>query len=98
MYRAAGGQVLRDRAPLAAGAEDVHQAVDHLAKIDRALVAARLGRRDQRRDLRPLFVRQVTLVAQPATVVAGAVLFGPHGTTPALYKGDENGNRISRFK
>ena len=36
-----------DRSPLATGAQHIHQAIDHLAHIDRALVAATLGRRNQ---------------------------------------------------
>jgi hypothetical protein len=44
-YRVAGGQVLGNRAPLAARAEDVHQAIDDLAKVDSTFVAVRFGRR-----------------------------------------------------
>src|SRR5271165_1071223 len=42
--RRARRQVLRDGAPLAAGAEDVHQAVDDLAHVDMTSVAAAPGR------------------------------------------------------
>ena len=97
VYCAARGQVLGDRAPLATGAEDVHQAVDHLAQVDRPLIAARFGRRDQRTDLRPFFIGQVTLIAQPAAVIAGAALLGPHGM-PQIDTGAGNGNGISGFK
>src|SRR4030081_3935810 len=48
VHRAARRQVLRDRSPLATGAQHIHQAIDHLAHIDRALVAASLGWRNQR--------------------------------------------------
>ena len=44
MQRAARRQVLRDRPPLAAGAEDGHQPVDHRAHVDRPLAAAALRR------------------------------------------------------
>ncbi len=44
-------QILRDGAPLAAGAENVHEAVDNLAYVDVALVAAAFGRRNQRFDM-----------------------------------------------
>src|SRR5208337_1255400 len=98
VYCAARGQILGDCAPLAAGAEDVHQAVDHLAQVDRALIATRFGRRDQRSDLRPFFIGQVTLIAQPAAVIAGAVLLGPHGMPPKIDAGAGNGNGISGFK
>src|SRR5271166_2062938 len=98
VYCAARGQILGDCAPLAAGAEDVHQAVDHLAQVDRALIATRFGRWDQRSDLRPFFIGQVTLIAQPAAVIAGAVLLGPHGMPPKIDAGAGNGNGISGFK
>src|SRR6202034_4735490 len=39
--------VLRDRAPLAASAEEIHQSVDHIAQSYRTLVAAWFGRREQ---------------------------------------------------
>src|SRR6202046_3461380 len=51
--RAPGWQVLRNRAPLTSGAEDVHHPVRHLADIDRTPVAAGLGPRNQRPDFAP---------------------------------------------
>jgi hypothetical protein len=53
--RAAWRQVFRDRPPLASRAQNIHDPVHHFADIDGALVAARLGRRDQRCDVRPCF-------------------------------------------
>src|SRR4051794_2232383 len=79
---AARRQVLGDRGPLAARAQDVHEAVGHLAQVDRPLVAAALGGRDQRGNQRPFLVGQVTWVAQLATVVATAVLTRPHQRLP----------------
>src|SRR4029450_7037519 len=76
--RAARGQVLRDRPPLATRAEHVHQAVDDLAHVARALVAARFRGRDQGSHERPLLIGQVTPVAKRAAVVTRAVLVGPH--------------------
>src|SRR3954447_4305236 len=81
--RAARGQVLRDRPPLATRAEPVHQAVDDLAHVARALVAARCRRRDQRDTERTRTSGQVTRVAQLAAVVARAVLIGPHRQSPS---------------
>src|SRR5208337_1022870 len=52
----------------------------------------------QRSDLRPFFIGQVTLIAQPAAVIAGAVLLGPHGMPPKIAAGAGNGNGISGFK
>src|SRR5918911_405951 len=48
VQRRARRQILRDGPPLAAGAEDVHQAVDDLAHEHRALPAAVLGRWNER--------------------------------------------------
>ena len=83
VHRAARRQVLRQRRPLAAGAQDIHHPVHHLAHVDRPLVAAALGRRDQRPDQRPFLVRQVARIAQLAAVVSGAVLGRPHPAAPA---------------
>jgi hypothetical protein len=77
--RAPGRQVLRDGAPLTPGAENLHHPVRHLTNIDRALVAAALGRRNQRPNLAPLRLAQFALVARMmATVIAIPPLAGPH--------------------
>ncbi len=81
--RAAGREVLRQRTPLAARAQDEHQPIDDLALINCPLVAATLGRRDKRTDQRPLLIRQIAGVAQLAAVVTGAVLHRPHAKAPA---------------
>src|SRR5690348_1267015 len=46
VHRAFRGQVLRQSAPLAAGAQDIHQTVHDLTDVDGPPVAAALGRRD----------------------------------------------------
>ena len=81
-HRATRGQVLGQCCPLAAGAEDVEDAVDHRAHVHHALLAAALGGRDQRPDQRPLRVGQITRIAQPAAVIAALVLVRPHAATP----------------
>ena len=83
VHRAARRQVLRQRCPLAAGAEDEHHPVDDIALDHRPLVAAALGRRDQRTDQRPLLVGQITRIPQLASVVANPILVSPHQATPA---------------
>ena len=45
--RAPGRQTLWNGAPLTAGARDAHHPAGHLPDFDRALVAARLGRRNR---------------------------------------------------
>ncbi len=72
--RTAWRQILGDRPPLAAGAQDVHQTVHDLANINAALAAASFGRRDQGRNVRPFIIRYVTRVTQLAAVI-GATIF-----------------------
>ena len=67
-----------DGAPLAAGAEDVHEAVDDLAHLDMTSIAAALSRRNQRLDMRPFGVGQIARVAEPAASAASAVFVAPH--------------------
>lgn len=78
VQRRAWRQVLRDRTPLAAGAQDVHQAVDDLTQLHRSLVAAAPGWWNVRRDQRPFLVGQVRRIAQAAAVVARAVFIRPY--------------------
>ena len=75
-------QVLRDGAPLAASAEDIHEAVDDLAHVDMTSIAAALGRRNQRLDMRPFGVGQIARVAEPAAIIASAVFVAPHRRPP----------------
>src|SRR5262249_2106377 len=78
MYRALWRKVLGQCAPLTTRAQDVHDPVHHLPDINRSFVAARLDGRDQRRDMRPFLVRQITRISQPAAVVTFAILRRPH--------------------
>ena len=68
MHGASGRQVLGQRAPLAAGAQNVHHAVDHLADSDAPFAAAGLARRDS---------REVARITQFVAVVARAVVGTP---------------------
>lgn len=72
--RAAWRQVLGHRTPLAAGAQDVHQAVHHFPDINAPLAATTLGWGDQWRNMRPFFIRHITRVPQLAAVI-GATIF-----------------------
>ncbi len=74
--------VLGNRPPLAASAQDVHQAVDDLAHVHRPLVAAALGRRNVRLHQRPFLVRKVAGIAQLAPVVPTAIFIRPHPRPP----------------
>src|ERR1019366_6281306 len=76
--RAFWRQVFRDRAPLTAGRENVHQAVHHLPHYYRPLASATLARRDQRFDQPPFVVGQIARISQLAAVITGAVLARPH--------------------
>ena len=80
--RATGRQILGDGRPLAAGAEDIENAIDDFTNIDLALVPARLGGWDQRPDQGPFVVRQVARIPQFAAVIAASVVSTPHGKPP----------------
>jgi hypothetical protein len=80
---AARWQVLRDRPPLAASAQHIHQPVHHLAHVDGLLVTAALGSRNLPLRQRPFLIGQVAGVAQLAPVIPGAVLDGPNRAAPA---------------
>ena len=54
--RAPRRQIFWDRPPLASRAQNIHHPIHHFAHVDVALVAAALGRRDQRFNQRP-FIR-----------------------------------------
>ena len=56
-------QVLRNSPPLAAGAENIKQAVENLAHVDLTPAATPLGRRNQRLDQNPFRVRQIAGIA-----------------------------------
>ena len=92
----ASGRQIGQRAPLAAGAQNVHHAVDHLADSDAPFAAAGLARRDQRLDMRPFRIGQVARITQFVAVVARAVVGSPHGaskfTTPENHR-SRNGIR-----
>src|SRR6266851_3945475 len=76
--RAFRRQVFRNRAPLTASRENVHQAVHHLPHDYRALISATLARRDQWFHQSPFVVGQITRISQLAAIVTGAVLARPH--------------------
>ena len=69
MHGASGRQILGQRAPLAAGAQNVHHAVDHIADSDAPFAAAGLARRDQRLDMRPFRIGQVARITQFVSVI-----------------------------
>ena len=99
VHGASGRQLLGQRAPLAAGAEQVHHAVNHLADIDAPFAAAGLTRRDQRLEMRPLLIGQIARIEQLVAVVTGAVFISPRG--PPREWGQHprgNHNRSSQFK
>jgi len=78
MDRAFRRKIFRDRAPLTARRENVHEAVHHLAHDHRALATASLAPRDQRLDQSPFVIGQIARISQLAAVVTGAVLARPH--------------------
>lgn len=75
---AAGWKVLGNISPLAASTEHIHDAIDEIAVIMPPIEPAMLGRRYQRADQRPFFIRHIAGIAQLAAVVSGTVLVCPH--------------------
>ena len=98
MHGASGRQILGQRAPLAAGAQNVHHAVDHLADSDAPFAAAGLARRDQRLDMRPFRIGQVARITQFVAVVARAVAGSPHGAPQEQIHHPRESQLIQLFK
>jgi len=76
--RTARRKILRKVAPLAAGAQDIHDPVHDRAHACSPLAAAALRRRNERFDTRLLVIRQVARVSQVITIVFPSVLMRPH--------------------
>src|SRR3984957_10397410 len=76
-------QVLRDRSPLASRAQNIHQPVDHFALINMASVATASGRRDHRRHMSPLGIRQIARIPQSAAVIPRPIFVRPHRAPPS---------------
>ena len=76
--RAARWKILRKIAPLATGAQDVHHAVHNRTHVGAPLTSARLRRRNERLDIRPLVIRQIARVPQVITIVFRSVIMRPH--------------------
>src|SRR4029077_16506503 len=81
------------------GGQNVHETVDDLAHVDRALVTTPFAGRDQGRDQLPLLVSEIARVTQLAAVVAAAVLGRPHRGDPLCESGPPplNHNKFIRF-
>ena len=97
VHRAARWQVLWNVAPLAAGAQHTHHAVDHFAHVDGTLATATLGGWYKRPDQPPFRIGEIARITQLVAVIAMAVFHRPHqaprGLVPAT-----NHTRSSRFK
>jgi len=72
-----GRQVFWDIAPLAAGAEHIHDAIDDFPDINLPIASPMFGGRDLSFNVRPFLVGQVARVAKLVPVVPGAVLWSP---------------------
>src|SRR5271154_3825987 len=90
-------QVPGDIAPLTPGAQNVQEAIDHLAFIDLASATTTLGWRDQVLQVPPFLVGQVTWIAQLVPVVPRTVLSGPHHTLRESTR-SSNHSRVNGFK
>ena len=86
MQRAARRKVIWNVAPLAAGAQDVHDTIHDCAHIRPSLAAAAFSGRYQRLDMRPFLIRQVARISQMVAVVLGSVFVRPHRRPPLRIK------------
>jgi hypothetical protein len=71
-------QILRDRAPLAVRAQQVHQYFNQIALVPVSPIAASLRGGNERPQKRPFRVRQIAGITQLAPVMPGSVLARPH--------------------
>src|SRR5712675_2970540 len=76
--RAVRRKVLWKVAPLATGAQDIHHPVHDRTHVGPPLATARLRRRNQWCNIRPLVIREVARVPQVITIVFWSVLKRPH--------------------
>src|SRR3979411_1544407 len=76
--RAFRWQIFRDRAPLTAGRENVHEAIHYFPHDHPAFPTASLARGDQGVDQCPFVIGQIARISQLAAVVTAAVLARPH--------------------
>jgi hypothetical protein len=94
VHRAARRQVAGQVPPLAARLQHVEQAVHDLAHHHRTAAPAALGGPDQRRDQRPLGIRQVARVAQLITPVAIPIRRRPHRKNPRRFQPGSRGKPL----
>src|SRR5260370_7912531 len=78
MGGALGGEVLGEGLPLATRRKHVADGVQNLSHVHLAPAAAALGRRNRRRDQRPLAVAQIARITQAVAVRRTAILWLPH--------------------
>jgi hypothetical protein len=97
MQRAARRKVFWNRPPLAASAQDVHHAVHDGPHIGPPLTAAASGGRDQRPDMRPFVIGQITRISQVIAVVFRPVLV-PMEAPPRIMIGPIESNRLKGIK
>jgi hypothetical protein len=98
VHRAARRQVAGQVSPLATGLQHVEQTVHDLAHHHRTAASAALGGPDQRRDQRPLGIRQVARVAQPITPVAIPIGRCPHRKNPRRFQPGSCGKPLKSRK
>ena len=83
MHDALGGEILRQLAPLASSRQHVENCVQQEARIGNPMTPRRLRRRHQRRDQRPLLVRQIARITAVLALVGRSVIVRPHSAPPA---------------
>src|SRR5271166_3431215 len=88
--RARRESVARKIAPRTTGAQQIEDGVERHAHIRLARTPARLGRRDQRLQTRPLIIRDVAGIAAADPHVGLSMLLGPHSESPLHPDDSEN--------
>jgi hypothetical protein len=78
VQRASRRQIPGDVTPLTPRAQDVHDAIQHIANVDLTSSATAFGWWDQVLYLRPLVIGQVTRVTELVPVVPVTVFGRPH--------------------
>src|SRR5271169_6038958 len=79
---AARRKILRKVAPLAAGAQDIHDPVHDRTHVCAPLAATWFRGRNEGFNMPPLVIRQVARISQVITIVLRSVLMRPHRRSP----------------
>jgi hypothetical protein len=80
---ALGRKILGNVSPLTSRAQHIDDAIHQVAHIDLGSTAAASRRSDQRRDLDPFRIGEITRIPQTIAIISRAVLRRPHSAIRA---------------